>query len=191
MWLARVILLVLLALPIAFPQVTQIPGQSGNAVSGAGSLTTVNSIPYVSGAGTLTSESGLSWDTVGKTVSIVNSTATAQIFSDGTDTGFRFVTAAADVFFATDASSTAIYNATPDFMAGIPFSIWASQFEVYDYATSTKIFTVASTGRIQIPQTTPATSAEACSAGTITVDANYIYVCTAENTWKRAQLTAF
>ena len=37
-----------------------------------------------------------------------------------------------------------------------------------------------------MPLTTPASSSAACTAGQVAVDANYIYVCTATNTWKRA-----
>jgi hypothetical protein len=38
---------------------------------------------------------------------------------------------------------------------------------------------------------TPATSSEACTAGQFTDDANFHYVCTATNTWKRVALSAF
>jgi hypothetical protein len=38
---------------------------------------------------------------------------------------------------------------------------------------------------------TPATSSEACNAGQFTDDANYHYVCTATNTWKRTALSTF
>lgn len=38
---------------------------------------------------------------------------------------------------------------------------------------------------------TPATSSEACVAGQFTDDANYHYVCTAPNTWKRVALSTF
>jgi len=41
------------------------------------------------------------------------------------------------------------------------------------------------------PLTTPASSAATGTAGTIEWDANYIYVCTSANTWKRATLAAF
>jgi hypothetical protein len=38
---------------------------------------------------------------------------------------------------------------------------------------------------------TPASSSEVCTAGQFTDDANYHYVCTATNTWKRAALSSF
>ncbi len=38
---------------------------------------------------------------------------------------------------------------------------------------------------------TPASSTAACSAGTIRWDADYIYICTAMNTWKRAALATW
>ncbi len=42
-----------------------------------------------------------------------------------------------------------------------------------------------------LPQTTPASSSAACTAGQIAVDASYVYVCTAANTWKRAALASW
>ena len=39
--------------------------------------------------------------------------------------------------------------------------------------------------------TTPASSSAACEAGQFTDDANYHYVCTATNTWKRVALASF
>jgi hypothetical protein len=40
-------------------------------------------------------------------------------------------------------------------------------------------------------QVTPASSSSACTVGMMEADANYIYVCTATNTWKRATLATF
>jgi len=39
--------------------------------------------------------------------------------------------------------------------------------------------------------TTPASSSAPCSAGDFTDDANFHYVCTAQNSWKRVALSAF
>jgi Pectate lyase superfamily protein len=38
---------------------------------------------------------------------------------------------------------------------------------------------------------TPASSTASCSAGQLQADANYVYLCTTTNTWKRAALSAF
>jgi hypothetical protein len=46
-------------------------------------------------------------------------------------------------------------------------------------------------GQMLMPPVTPAASTDACAIGTIQWDANYIYVCTAANTWKRAALAPF
>jgi hypothetical protein len=40
-------------------------------------------------------------------------------------------------------------------------------------------------------QVTPANSSSTCTVGMMEADANYIYVCTAANTWKRAMLASF
>ena len=41
------------------------------------------------------------------------------------------------------------------------------------------------------PLTTPSSSSATCVAGVTAWDANYVYVCTATNTWKRTALTTF
>lgn len=46
-------------------------------------------------------------------------------------------------------------------------------------------------GRIQAPLETPASSSATCTTGAIVWDANYIYICYATNSWKRATLGAF
>ncbi|MBT3070927.1 hypothetical protein KKP04_08610 [Rhodomicrobium sp. Az07] len=46
-------------------------------------------------------------------------------------------------------------------------------------------------GQLITTKTAPATAAAAGYAGTIAVDANYIYICTASNTWKRAALSTW
>jgi hypothetical protein len=42
-----------------------------------------------------------------------------------------------------------------------------------------------------VPFATPSSSAASCQQGTIEGDANYLYFCTAANTWKRAALSSF
>jgi hypothetical protein len=42
-----------------------------------------------------------------------------------------------------------------------------------------------------MPLMTPATSSAPCTTGAHEWDANYLYICTATNTWKRATLAAF
>jgi len=45
---------------------------------------------------------------------------------------------------------------------------------------------------IKISQSyTPSTASESCTKGNITYDNNYIYVCVATNTWKRAGLNSW
>jgi hypothetical protein len=44
---------------------------------------------------------------------------------------------------------------------------------------------------VALTPTTPAGSSAACTAGQIAVDANYVYVCTAPNAWKRAALASW
>lgn len=44
---------------------------------------------------------------------------------------------------------------------------------------------------LSVPNQTPASSSATCTAGAIVWDANYIYICYATNSWKRAALGAF
>jgi hypothetical protein len=46
-------------------------------------------------------------------------------------------------------------------------------------------------GTLTVPTQTPASASAAGTAGTITWDANYIYVCTATNTWKRVAIATW
>ena len=57
-----------------------------------------------------------------------------------------------------------------------------------DYAGNIGANNVTLTGLLKAPQTTKASNATG-TAGQICWDANYIYVCTATNTWKRSPLT--
>ena len=71
--------------------------------------------------------------------------------------------------------------------------------DTFTYDPKTSIFSwsktldaTAMTTRAMIPsQSTPANSSVACSAGQIWSDSSYIYVCTATNMIKRAELSAF
>lgn len=47
------------------------------------------------------------------------------------------------------------------------------------------------TGGWTMTLTTPASSSAACGAGQFAIDANFVYVCAATNTWKRAALSTF
>lgn len=50
---------------------------------------------------------------------------------------------------------------------------------------------VFTTGSFHVNLATPASSSAPCTAGQIGADAKYIYVCVANNTWKRSALSSF
>jgi hypothetical protein len=50
---------------------------------------------------------------------------------------------------------------------------------------------IRTSGRVQINLSTPASSSAACSPGQLGADRDFVYVCVAENTWRRSALTAF
>ncbi|MDR3418811.1 MAG: hypothetical protein P4L83_21765, partial [Nevskia sp.] len=81
-------------------------------------------------------------------------------------------------------------------------------FEVYvngtngSLVTGTEALSITSAGaatfggtvtapRLITTPATPASSSAACTIGQIAVDASYVYVCTATNTWKRAALASW
>jgi hypothetical protein len=58
-------------------------------------------------------------------------------------------------------------------------------------ATNTAVGALKVSGTTTMPLTTPASSSAACTAGGFAIDANFVYVCTATNVWKRAALSTF
>ena len=50
---------------------------------------------------------------------------------------------------------------------------------------------VYSTGGFHVNPATPASSSAPCTVGQIGADASYVYVCVADNTWKRSALSSF
>jgi hypothetical protein len=57
--------------------------------------------------------------------------------------------------------------------------------------TSSPLATLDVNGTFRVAPATPATSSATGVAGQVSWDANYMYVCTAANTWKRVALTTF
>ena len=80
-------------------------------------------------------------------------------------------------------------NATPRLSVG---STSTAGNEGGDLGARTGYFgTSVVTPVVQLTLATPTTSGDTCTAGTFWADANYLYVCTATNTIKRAALSAF
>jgi hypothetical protein len=63
--------------------------------------------------------------------------------------------------------------------------------KVTDLATPTAATDAATKGYVDTRPAAPATATSTGTAGQITYDTNFIYVCTATNTWKRAALTTW
>jgi hypothetical protein len=58
-------------------------------------------------------------------------------------------------------------------------------------ATGLKWISAAAARALLIPNSTPSSSSDTGTAGEIRWDANFIYVCTATNTWKRSALATW
>ena len=68
----------------------------------------------------------------------------------------------------------------------------ANGIQFNNSAGSAAIFRVTNAGAVIIPTTsTPASAAATGTTGTIAWDTNYLYVCTATNTWKRAAIATW
>lgn len=71
-----------------------------------------------------------------------------------------------------------------------------NKYFIYSLSTSPSLFsgnvTVGGAGKFYVSTSqTPASAAEACTAGQIAWDASYMYVCTATDTWKRAAIATW
>lgn len=95
----------------------------------------------------------------------------------------------------TVASGTRIFNRSNGIWLGTGQSI------AFDNGGDTKISSDSHTislvgnfavsGSTTMPLTTPSSSSAACAAGMFAIDANFVYVCSAANTWKRAAISTF
>ena len=65
------------------------------------------------------------------------------------------------------------------------------QFDGSNFRVVTTSPATASANGMFPPIGTPATSSAACQTGQIEFDSNYLYACTAPNTWKRAAFSSF
>ena len=61
----------------------------------------------------------------------------------------------------------------------------------YHVLDGANLFAVDNTGKIRVASSTPANSSDTCTAGTVTWESGFIYVCIAANTWNRATLAAW
>jgi hypothetical protein len=75
--------------------------------------------------------------------------------------------------------------------AGLYFYPVSSSGTISNAAATLTSSLLSIEGHLNAPLATPASSSAAGTAGTVQWDANYVYVCTATNTWKRAALSTF
>ena len=61
----------------------------------------------------------------------------------------------------------------------------------YHVLDGTNLFAVDASGKVRIASATPAAANDVCTAGTITWDSSFVYVCIAANTWKRAAIASW
>jgi hypothetical protein len=87
-------------------------------------------------------------------------------------------------------------NTDPSWFTGLVGDAFKVQRAVAGSTTLSDLVTIDNAGRLVAFQYreslfTPASSSAACTAGQFADDANFHYVCTATNTWKRVALTTF
>jgi len=144
------------------------PGPIGAGTPGTGSFTTLIA------SGSVTAQGGNA-PTGGFHIPRVNGTVTPRITNDGSD--------ATVIRPGVSGGSVKINN----FANSLELIIFADSGAVTFAGT---ISTSAGKLIVTTPET-PATAAATGTIGTITWDANYIYVCTATNTWKRVAIATW
>jgi hypothetical protein len=142
------------------------------APNGIGSVITTNVLPSTSNVYTL-----------GSSTAYYNS---AHITTVNTPT-----LAATAITATTITGGTIAGSHTGTFDGDLTGSVFADDSSLLvDGINSTATLTALTTGNVTTtPQTVTSTSPG--TAGQIAVDADYVYVCTATNTWKRAALSTF
>jgi hypothetical protein len=100
--------------------------------------------------------------------------------------------------FRRDTNQVSINNtanpAIPDltFIGDLNTGIYSPTSDTIGFVTNgTERFQINNNGMRLVSTTVPGTSGATGSTGQISYDSNYIYVCTAANTWKRAALTSW
>lgn len=118
---------------------------------------------------------------------------TIQAYGSSGSLGVSLAASTSGIIFD---STVFINNATDVSDAGAGNTFVATRdrlgaFHLYGMTGSVPTAPALFDGPLQLTPTTPATSSAAGVTGQIAVDASYIYVCTAANTWKRIALTTF
>lgn len=71
------------------------------------------------------------------------------------------------------------------------FTMQDSGLTIFSNRISASIGTAEFQGRIYVSSSAPSSASDTGETGTITWDANYIYICTATNTWKRVAINTW
>lgn len=111
-------------------------------------------------------------------VTLVNSGASGHSFTFGSAGSTSGLTAARSKFFVYDNTAAATVFIADSTAASLPGTLAVAGV-------------LTASGGIVVPTSTPASASAAGTAGTITWDASFIYVCTAANTWKRVAIATW
>lgn len=119
----------------------------------------------------------------------------------GTASAATFYGAAFEPLLSTGANSGCIFSNIEVETPGITGSALAtsyqvfigqgvaasSQYGIYQYGTDQNVFS----GPVSVPSNAPVSSGATGTAGTITYDSSFIYVCVNTNSWKRVAIAAW
>lgn len=193
---------------------------SGGVVGGASSLSTAGSIAYVASAGVLGQDPTFARSNPGRYTLYDNTPTTGvttfnvragagqgaaviQAWQDAAGSTLAWVSALGGIAAASFVNSANLIGIGGGQIgiassASIVFSstnAWSGSPDlgfVRDAAGRLRVSNGSTgLGSIMIASSTPASASATGAAGTIAWDANYIYVCTATNTWKRVAIATW
>ncbi len=155
--------------------ITSISGGTNPSLNiGTGALTAgsatfqSNALVSISNAGAITE--GLALNTAGNKYNLFRSGSTGYLRIQGAQAGFSGIEVAdgATTIFSVGSTGTATL--------GVGLAVTG---------------TLSATGLVSVGGSTPASASATGTAGTITWDSSYIYVCTATDTWKRVAIATW
>lgn len=158
----------------------------GGALTGVNLATQVTGTLPVANGGTGVTSAGTSGN-------VLTSNGTAWVSQAlGGTFGLNDGSVSAPSLYFTNDTNTGFYRETSDQISVATGGSRSARFYAGGMDTSSMFAdTVTVVNNLYAPTTAPASSSASGVAGSVRVDANYIYVCTATNTWKRVAISTW
>lgn len=174
------------------------PGEVGSnvAITG-GSINGTNIGATTPGTGAFTTLSATGITSLGQTVTVSGTTPEVRASASTTTVPFGFTFYNGSDYDASVKHQVNTGTLTIDVGRN---SSWGAELDIYVDTVRSARFgktqttldqNVAVSGNLTLATQTPASAGAAGTAGTITWDSSYIYICTATNTWKRVAISTW